>query len=159
MILEIILRGNSRVCLYLLEALGIQVGSYGGTVRFSEYASQKRDYIRKNGSMKSFSNNKASKNEEIDLYVITNRNTFSLANKLGIYVRDGKLGRIVGEASSNAPCAYGDIIRFQLNNSRLQGTVSHKKWIRPDASKEQEDTLEPDWNVPEEALEYILDRI
>jgi len=54
-----------------------------------------------------------------------------------IYVRDGKLGTLIGEPSSNMPNAYGDILYFVLPNSHLYGTVSHKQFIRPDETNNE----------------------
>lgn len=78
-----------------------------------------------------------------------------------VFVRDGNLGTIIGRASSNSPSSYGDIIQFQLENSKLIGQVSHKKWIRPDISKEDEKVLEPDIYVDygEDLLERALKEI
>lgn len=58
-------------------------------------------------------------------------------------MRDGKLGKIVGEPSTNKPNSYGDILMFQLENSGLVMSVSYKKFTRPDSSN-NEDMLVPD---------------
>ena len=76
---------------------------------------------------------------------------------MAVFVRDGKLGKIVGEASSNNPCSYGDIIYYSLPNSKINGTISHKQFIRPDASLKKERMLVPDEQInPEFALDRAL---
>ena len=80
---------------------------------------------------------------------------------LSVWVSDGNLGTIVGRPSSNKPSSYGDIIYFQLGNSKLKGSVSHKKWIRPDITKDKESILNPDIYVDygEDSLEKVLEKI
>lgn len=153
--------GNSLACTKILEALKITPGSYGSVIRFSELAQEQRGYIRKSGSVKFKSNNDVSPNNNINLYIITNENTFSSAQMLAVWVSDGKLGTIVGRPSSNKPSSYGDIIYFQLDNSKLKGSVSHKKWVRPDITKDKENTLEPDIYVEygEDSLKKVLEKI
>ncbi|MEN8077210.1 S41 family peptidase [Clostridioides difficile] len=153
--------GNSQACTKILEALKITPGSYGSVIRFSELAQEQRGYIRNSGSIKFKSNNNAIPNEDINLYVITNENTFSSAQMLAVWVSDGNLGTIVGRASSNKPSSYGDIIYFQLENSKLKGSVSHKKWVRPDITKDKESTLEPDIYIDygEDSLKKVLEEI
>ena len=80
---------------------------------------------------------------------------------LAVWISDGNLGAIVGRPSSNKPSSFGDIICFQLENSKLKGYVSHKKWIRPDINKDKEDILEPDIFVEygEDSVKTIIDEI
>ena len=139
--------GNSMVCDNLLEAMDMEYGSFGGTTRFSPLAQKRRGYLRSRGSINYTSNNHYKKNENINLYVINNGATFSSAEMLVTLVRDGGLGTIVGSASSNRSSHYGDVINFQLPNSNIECQVSHKKFIRPDTSKENELVLEPDIEV------------
>ena len=153
--------GNSTACTIILEALKITPGNYGSTIRFSKLAQEQRGYLRSSGSVDFKSNNDAVANEDINLYVIENENTFSSAQMLAVWVSDGNLGRIVGRPSSNKPSSFGDIICFQLENSKLKGSVSHKKWIRPDINKDKEDILEPDIYVEygEDSVKTIIDEI
>lgn len=153
--------GNSMACKKILESLKITPGSYGSTIRFSELAQEQRGYLRKSGSLEFKSNNNATPNNDINLYVVTNENTFSSAQMLAVWVSDGKLGTIVGRPSSNKPSSYGDIINFQLDNSKLKGSVSHKKWIRPDITKDKESILEPDIYIDygEDSLNRVLEII
>ena len=77
---------------------------------------------------------------------------------LAVYVRDGKLGTLIGRPSSNMPNHYGDILTVDLNNSGTYCTVSHKQWLRPDQSAKG-NTLTPDivTAVGEDALQRALD--
>ena len=70
----------------------------------------------------------AEKNDDLSLHVLTNENTFSSAQMLAVWVSDGDLGTLVGRPSANSPSSYGDVVRFQLKNSKILGQVSHKKW-------------------------------
>ena len=80
---------------------------------------------------------------------------------LAVWVSDGNLGKIIGRPSSNMPSNYGNVLNFQLKNSKLLGQISHTKWIRPDISKNKEMVLEPDIYVEygddilERAIDYI----
>lgn len=153
--------GNSQACTMLLEALGMKPGSYGGVIRFSPLAQEQRGYLRKSGSITYSNNNEVVKNEDINLYILTNEVTFSSAQMLAVWVSDGNLGKIVGRPSSNMPSNYGDIIYYQLENSKLSGQISHKKWTRPNASKDKERVLEPDIYVEygDDILERALEEI
>ncbi len=150
--------GNSLACSKLLRALGMEEGQYGSVIRFSPEASEQRGYIRTSGSVIFKPDNQAKPNKRIDLYVLVNRNTFSSANMLAVWVQDGKLGKIAGQSPANAPSSYGDILYFKLKNSGLFGTVSHKKWTRPDTAKDEQTELIPDIPVPEDgdALAAVL---
>ena len=136
--------GNSMACIMILEALNIEPGHYGTVIRFSSLAQEQRGYLRKCGNISYKSNNEVVKNDDINLYVLTNEVTFSSAQMLCVWVSDGELGTLVGRPSSNMPSSYGDVLTYQLKNSKLIGQVSHKKWTRPDISKDSEPILEPD---------------
>lgn len=153
--------GVSEASSMLLKALNIEPGTYGSVTRFSHLAQEQRGYLRKNGYVKYKSSNKAVDNDDINLYILTNEVTFSSAQMLAVWVSDGNLGKIIGRPSSNMPSSYGDALRFQLKNSKLEGQISHMKWIRPDKSKDKERVLEPDIYVEygddilERAIDYI----
>lgn len=70
--------------------------------------------------------------------------TFSSGNDFALTFRDNKLGTLIGEPTGNAPTCYGDILMFQLPNSKFNMSVSYKKFQRPDSSKDDERYLEPD---------------
>ena len=152
--------GNSDACEQLLNAMGMQPGEYGGVVRFSGPASQQDGYLRRSGFWSHARKNSAVRNDKIRLYVLTDAGTYSSATMLGVWVQDGRLGKVVGSPSANAPSSYGDILMFQLKNSKIYGSVSHKQWLRPDASQNQTE-LVPDVQVPEgqDALDVALHKL
>lgn len=148
--------GNSNACTRLLRAMGMEPPEYGSLIRFSDEAKEQRGYLRGSGSITIGRSVKSKQNGNVDLIVLSDGNTFSSATMLLVYVRDGKLGRIVGEPSSNKPNCYGDIIGFSLKNSHLYGYVSHKLFSRPD-NKIDESMLIPDVVcMPENAMEEAL---
>lgn len=150
--------GDSRTCEKLLKILGMRVPEYSMYLRYSPKAAAQNGYKKTSGHYyHKGSVKKAKKNPKIDLIVLTDRYTFSSATMLAVYVRDGKLGRIVGEPSANMPCAYGDNIYFSLPNSGITGTLSHKQFIRPDVSRKNERMLVPDDEInPDFALDRAL---
>ncbi len=140
--------GDSSVCGKILEALGMRVPAYGIVVRFSPLANEQRGYGVESGmEMCSPSYYNAQGNDDISLCVLTNDGTFSSATILAVWVQDGSLGQIVGYLSVNAPSCYGDIIYYTLPETDVSVTISHKKFLRPDANANQT-MLEPDVLVP-----------
>lgn len=91
------------------------------------------------------------------VYVLTSVNTFSSAMMFAEYIKDNRLGEIVGEPCGNTPGGYGDIAVFKLPNSQSYMQVSTKEFIRAD--RECKDKLvEPDISCSsEEALEVLYD--
>lgn len=152
--------GNSQACTRLLEAMGMEAPQYGMVIRYSKEAKEQRGYLRSSGMYRWNGMGDGKGNEDINLVVLSDRYTFSSATMMCVYVRDGNLGTIIGEPSSNMPNAYGDILYFSLPNSHLYGTISHKQFIRPDEEK-KERMLVPDIQTSSEeaynkAVEYLL---
>lgn len=152
--------GNSQACTRLLEAMGMEAPEYDMVIRYSKEAKEQRGYLRSSGMYRWSAKSDGKANNGVNLVVLSDRYTFSSATMMCVYVRDGKLGTIIGEPSSNMPSAYGDILYFSLPNSHLYGTVSHKQFIRPD-EKNKERMLVPDIqtsseNAYNEALEYLM---
>jgi len=129
--------GSSNACERLLEAMDMKAPQYDMVIRYSEDAKEQRGYLRSNGMYRWNAKSEGKPNENIDLVVLCDRYTFSSATMMCVYVRDGKLGTLIGEPSSNMPNAYGDILYFVLPNSHLYGTVSHKQFIRPDETNNE----------------------
>ncbi len=129
--------GNSNACVRLLEAMDMKAPQYDMVIRYSKDAKEQRGYVRSKGMYRWNAKSNGKQNEKIDLVVLCDRYTFSSATMMCVYVRDGKLGTIIGEPSSNMPNAYGDILYFVLPNSHLYGTVSHKQFIRPDENNNE----------------------
>lgn len=67
-----------------------------------------------------------------NVYILTSTNSFSSSMLFAQYVKDNKLGMIVGEAPGNTPNGYGDMTLFLLPNSRLLLQLSTKQFFRID---------------------------
>ncbi len=135
--------GSSNACERLLNAMGMKAPSYGMLLRYSQAAKEQRGYLRSGGSLIMKPDPAARQNENVNLVVLCDRFTYSSATMLCVYVRDGKLGTLIGEASSNMPNHYGDITFVALENSHLYASVSHKRFLRPSGETESR-TLVPD---------------
>ena len=123
--------GSSNACERLLNAMGMKAPSYGMLIRYSPAAKAQRGYLRSSGTLTMKPDPAARQNEKVDLVVLCDRNTYSSATMLCVFVRDGGLGTLIGEASSNMPNHYGDITYVALENSHLFVSVSHKRFLRP----------------------------
>ncbi len=150
--------GSSNACERLLETMGMRSPSYGVFIRYSEEAKAQRSYARSSGdSYASAPLLDGKANDKIKLVVLCDKDTYSSATMLLVYVRDAKLGTIIGEPSSNKPNSYGDILYNSLSNSHITSTVSHKKFVRPDADN-NENMLIPDIETkPEDAYKTALE--
>ena len=153
--------GASRASNMLLDSVKIKPGHFGSIIRFSPLAQERYGYLRKSGFISYDRSNDVVRNEDINLYILTNEQTFSSAQWLATWVKDGELGTIVGRPSRNMPSSFGDVLQFQLKNSKLDGQISYKKWTRPDETKDGERVLEPDVYVDysEDALSKTIELI
>lgn len=77
------------------------------------------------------------------------KDTFSSAGILVTKAVDNGIGIVIGENSVYTPSAYGDILTWELPNTHVQGFISHKIFVRPDASKKNENAIIPDIPLPE----------
>lgn len=149
--------GNSNACVRLLGAMGMKGPGYDMLIRFSDEASEQVGYLRDSGTFRWNGSAKCTVNDNVRLVVLCDRYTFSSATMLCVWVRDGKLGTIIGEASSNTPSSYGDILYMSLPNSHIFATVSHKQFIRPDENN-TERALTPDIQTnQDEAYQSAVD--
>lgn len=82
-----------------------------------------------------------------NVYVLTSKSTFSSATQFAVLLRDNNLCKIIGEPSGNKPSAYGDVLSFQMPNSKLAFTVTYKQFYRPDVSRDKDKVLVPDYYV------------
>ena len=151
--------GSSKACERLLVAMGMKAPQYDMVIRYSKEAKEQRGYLRSDGMYRWNGKGNGKQSENIDLVVLCDRHTFSSATMMCVYVRDGKLGTLIGEPSSNLPSMYGDILYFALPNSHIYGTVSHKKFVRPDETNDER-MLIPDIQTSSEdayeaAVEYL----
>ena len=151
--------GNSNACKALLEAMDMTAPGYDTVIRFSKEAKAQNGYFLSNGVKKYKGSDKSVKNTGVELVVLSDRETFSSATMLCVWVRDGELGTIIGEPSSNMPNSYGDIIYFSLPNSHTYAWASHKQFIRPDESNDEcmliPDILTDEDEAYEEAVKYL----
>ncbi len=157
--------GTSYAVETLLEAMGMEYPTFGSLIRYSpevKKVMEENGYegYRDRGISKSYGDIYAAKqNEAVQLIVLSDRHTFSAATMLCTYVRDGKLGKIVGEPSFNQPNAYGDFINVTLEHSKIEMYVSHKQLIRPDDAN-TDNMLIPDVEVyAEDAYEKSVEML
>ncbi|MBQ6950522.1 MAG: hypothetical protein IJN44_03400, partial [Clostridia bacterium] len=129
--------GSSNACERLLEAMGMKAPTYGMLLRYSPAAKEQRGYLRSSGTSIMKPSQNARQNEKVNLVVLCDRFTYSSATMLCVYVRDGGLGTLIGEASSNMPGMYGDITYVALENAHLYASVSHKRFLRPSGETEE----------------------
>lgn len=128
--------GSSNACERLLNAMGMKAPAYGMLVRYSPEAKEQKGYLRSSGTCLMKPNPAARQNEKVNLVVLCDRFTYSSATMLCVYVRDGQLGTLIGEASSNMPNHYGDLTFVALENAHLFASVSHKRFLRPSGETE-----------------------
>lgn len=83
------------------------------------------------------------------LYVLTDVYSYSSAMDFAMLIKDNNLGLIIGEPSGNSPDSYGDNLYFQMPNSKLYFSLSHKKWYRINKDKAGL-PIEPDYECPSE---------
>ena len=74
---------------------------------------------------------------------IQNELTYSSAGMLITNAVDNNIGIVIGGESSYSPSHYGDILNWELPNTKIKGTISHKIFYRPDISKSKERSLIP----------------
>ena len=106
---------------------------------------------------------KKKKNKNIDnmftgkIYVLIGRNTFSSGNAFPIMLKDNGLATLVGQRTSNAPCAFGAFKHFELPHGRFTLNVSSKFLIRPSCVCDS-DSLIPDVQIPVTMNDYVNNR-
>lgn len=66
------------------------------------------------------------------LYVLTSAGSFSSAMLFPQYIKDNRLGTIIGESPGNDPNGYGDVTMFSAPNSGIWLSISTKKFFRAD---------------------------
>lgn len=144
--------GNSKVIEEFMSYLNIdEYKAFRSSIRFSKEAHEQRGYLRQSGYINYKGaiekNSKVKDNNLIfkgNTYILTSPITFSSANMFAVMFKDNSLGKIIGEPTGNAPSAYGDILEFQMPNSKFCFTVSHKQFLRPDTNAKDIDSLSPD---------------
>lgn len=74
-----------------------------------------------------------------NVFLLTDTSSFSSSMLFAQYVKDNRLGSIIGEPPGNTPNGYGDISTFSMPNSGLCFQVSTKQFFRAD--KDSKDIL------------------
>lgn len=153
--------GNSQACEKLLKAMDMDVPSYGVYIRYSnlvrsQYGSLPSEGFEHHAPDKTT----AKRNENIQLVVLMNEKTFSSATMMATFVKDGNLGTVIGRPSSNAPSSYGDILYYRMSNSKIDVSISFKRFLRPDIEENQRILLPDiitDYNTDtlETAINYL----
>ncbi len=77
---------------------------------------------------------------------IQGKDSFSSSTLLLTLARDNGIGIIVGEPSGGKPSHYGDILYCTLPNTGTIATVSHKHFIRPNRTLDEE-SITPDVTI------------
>ena len=83
-----------------------------------------------------------------EVIFIQNRGTYSSAGLLVVEAVDSHIGKVIGDCSAYNPSSYGDILFWRLPHTGVQGTVSHKLFLRPDRSQGTPASLCPDVLIP-----------
>lgn len=121
--------------------------SFGSITKFSELAADRLGLRRKRGTREYSPSNVKLNNVENpfdgNLYVFTANMTYSSGNWFAVIIHDNNLGKVIGEPTGNAPTSFGDVLSFQLPNSRFILSSSYKKWIRPNQSHDPINSLYP----------------
>lgn len=78
---------------------------------------------------------------------IQNQGTYSSAGQLITDAKDNNIGMVVGSGSTFKPCHYGDVLQWALPNTGINGSISHKYFLRPDSSKCGETSIMSDINI------------
>lgn len=89
------------------------------------------------------------------VFLLIGPGTYSAASDFATTMQDNHLATLVGQPISQQPTSFGDNLYFQLPHTKIGGTVSHRMFYRPDATKDDEPTLYPDievWTTIEDLL-------
>lgn len=79
-----------------------------------------------------------------NVYILTDKDSFSSARDFAMLIQDNHLGKIVGEPSANAVNCYGEVTYFYLPNTGLFVQISTKKFYRIDSTN-TDDYVIPDY--------------
>jgi len=165
--------GQSRVVESLLRHLPIDnYLNYGSTIRYSEQAAERVGMRRTRGTSSYPPSTRRVEPVDDpftgDVFILIGNRTFSAGNWIAVVFRDNDLATIIGEPTGNAPSSFGDMISFQLPNTRFILGVSYKSFTRPDPSNDHQDALYPDIlinrtrddiiNGIDPVIDYIIDK-
>ena len=93
-------------------------------------------------------------------YLLTSTNTFSSASKFAWTFQYFKMGTVIGEETGGLIVCFGDMISFNLPNTKIHFGVSHKKFYGYGAGDENTHGVIPDVEIPaEQAMEKAFELI
>jgi hypothetical protein len=136
--------GNSALCEELLSRLKSSITSTRTEVRPSQLA---EEYYKAIGLDVSLLHSSTGEHSVIQgsktpfdgkVIWIQGEKTFSSAGLLITMAVDNHIGTVIGEPASYSPTHYGDLIIWSLPNTQTTGYISHKLFVRPDATKGDE---------------------
>ena len=165
--------GESRVVESLLRHLPVDsYATYGSTIRYSKQAAERASLRRTRGTS-TFPPSTRRLDSVKDpftgnVFVLIGNRTFSAGNWIAVVFHDNDLATIIGEPTGNAPSSFGDMISFQLPNTRFILGVSYKHFARPNPSNDHQDALYPAIlinktrddiiNGVDPVIDYIIDK-
>ena len=144
--------GASRVATEFIKYIDLdEYNETGNTWRFGPFNLKTKIHSEKNKKKKNPFNG--------NIYVLTSIDTFSSAMLFAQYIKDNNIGTIIGEASSNNPNGYGEVVEFLLPKSNIYMQISTKKFYRINQSTEEQ-FIDPDINCEsKEAIFKLYDTI
>lgn len=83
------------------------------------------------------------------VFILIGNRTYSSAGMFVTVAYDNHIAEVVGNASTFSPTHYGDVLSWKLPNTGISGYLSHKLFVRPDASRSDEDTISPEISIEE----------
>ncbi|GAK60547.1 hypothetical protein U27_00444 [Candidatus Vecturithrix granuli] len=81
------------------------------------------------------------------VFLLIGPGTYSSASWFATEMSDNHLATLVGQPIGQKPTSFGDNLYFRLPHTKVEGTVSHRMFYRPDATKDDDPTLYPDFEV------------
>ena len=94
------------------------------------------------------------------VWVLVNHHSFSAAASFAWTVKAFKIGTLVGEEAGGMNVSYGDVVGYVLPHSKLQLSISFKRFWLFGADENNIHGALPDIEVESnKALEVVLDRI
>ncbi len=140
--------GDSGVMEAFMRQLPIEhYKTYGTTIRYSELAAKRAGMRKTRGTSTYLPSTRKVETVENpfqgNIFIFTGNQTFSSGNWIAVVFHDNDLGTIIGEPTGNSPSSFGDMLSFQLPNTRFILGVSYKYFTRPDPSRDPQNSLYP----------------
>ena len=90
-----------------------------------------------------------------NVYILCSVKSFSSAMMFPQMIKDNGLGKVIGQAPANNPNGYGDVVHFNMPNSRIFMQVSFKKFHRVNQNT-TEKYVEPDYPCASDEVFEVL---